>query len=116
MPKALRARSKPPRKSARRALGEMRNQLGLYVGPKEIGALKKVNPNLENIIDWGWFGVIAKPLFLIIQWMNVGFVHNYGWSIVLVTVLINVAKERHRRCEQPPLGVQTAGFLDAFDG
>jgi YidC/Oxa1 family membrane protein insertase len=71
--------------------GEVRNQLGLYVGPKEISALKKVNPNLENIIDWGWFGVIAKPLFLIIQWMNVGFVHNYGWSIVLVTILINVA-------------------------
>jgi YidC/Oxa1 family membrane protein insertase len=71
--------------------GEARNQLGLYVGPKELNALKKVNPNLENIIDWGWFGVIAKPLFLIIQWMNVSFVHNYGWSIVLITILINVA-------------------------
>jgi YidC/Oxa1 family membrane protein insertase len=71
--------------------GEARNQLGIYVGPKEVNELKKVNPSLENIIDWGWFGIIAKPLFLIIQWMNVGFVHNYGWAIVLVTILINVA-------------------------
>ena len=50
-----------------------------------------MNPNLENLIDWGWFGVIAKPLFLILQWMNVSFVHNYGWSIILITIIINVA-------------------------
>ena len=50
--------------------GEARNQLGLYVGPKELNALRKVNPKLEDIIDWGWFGIIAKPLFLVLQWMN----------------------------------------------
>src|SRR5215469_1939315 len=71
--------------------GEARNQLGLYVGPKEINALKKVNPRLEGLIDWGFFGVIAKPLFLILQWMTTSFVHNYGWSIILITLLINLA-------------------------
>ncbi|MGD1069337.1 MAG: membrane protein insertase YidC [Bryobacteraceae bacterium] len=71
--------------------GDARNQLGLYVGPKELEALKKVNPRLQNIIDWGWFGLIAKPLFLIIQWINVSFVHNYGWAIVVVTICINIA-------------------------
>ena len=35
--------------------GEWRNQLGVYVGPKELNALRKVNPSLENIIDWGCF-------------------------------------------------------------
>ncbi len=71
--------------------GEARNQLGLYVGPKELSLLQKVNPKLVDIIDWGFFGVIAKPLFLILQWMNNAYVHNYGWSIVLLTILINVA-------------------------
>ena len=47
-----------------------RNQLGLYLGPKEVNTLRKVNPKLEDIIDWGLFGIIAKPLFLILQWMT----------------------------------------------
>jgi YidC/Oxa1 family membrane protein insertase len=71
--------------------GEARNQLGLYVGPKELNALKKVNPKLQDIIDWGFFGILAKPLFIVLQLMNSSFVHNYGWSIILLTILINMA-------------------------
>ena len=71
--------------------GEARNQLGLYVGPKETEALRKVNPRLQDVIDWGFFGFIAKPLFLILQWMNANYVHSYGWAIILVTILINIA-------------------------
>ena len=71
--------------------GEARNQLGLYVGPKELNALRKVNQNLENIIDWGFFGIIAKPLFLMLQWINNAWTQNYGWSIIVLTILINVA-------------------------
>jgi YidC/Oxa1 family membrane protein insertase len=71
--------------------GESRNQLGLYVGPKELDALRKVNPRLQDVIDWGFFGFIAKPLFLILQWLNTNYVHSYGWAIILVTILINLA-------------------------
>ncbi len=71
--------------------GEGRNQLGLFVGPKQLSELQAVNPKLANVIDWGWFGLIAKPLFLVLQWMNAGYVHNYGWAIILLTVGINVA-------------------------
>jgi YidC/Oxa1 family membrane protein insertase len=71
--------------------GQSRNQLGIYVGPKELNALRKVNPSLQDIIDWGFFGLLAKPLFLILQWMTTSFVKNYGWAIVLLTVLINIA-------------------------
>jgi YidC/Oxa1 family membrane protein insertase len=71
--------------------GEPRNQLGLYVGPKELNALRKVNPRLQDVIDWGWFGILAKPLFICLQWMNSVFVHNYGWSIVLLTIIITMA-------------------------
>jgi YidC/Oxa1 family membrane protein insertase len=71
--------------------GDSRNQLGLYVGPKELDSLRKVNPRLQDVIDWGFFGFIAKPLFLILQWLNTNYVHSYGWAIILVTVLINLA-------------------------
>ncbi len=68
-----------------------RNQMGVYVGPKELDELRKVNPRLQDVIDWGFFGFIAKPLFFILQWMNKNYVHSYGWAIILVTLLINVA-------------------------
>ena len=34
--------------------------------------------------------MIAKPLFLAMHWVNDNFVHNYGWSIVLITIAINL--------------------------
>lgn len=71
--------------------GAARNQFGIYIGPKEISALHQVNPKLDGIVDWGWFGVIAKPLFLVLHFLNDAFIHNYGWSIVLITLIINMA-------------------------
>jgi YidC/Oxa1 family membrane protein insertase len=59
------------------------------VGPKDVGILRSVNPKLEQVVDFGWFSIIAKPLFLALNWVNNGYVHNYGWSIVVVTVIIN---------------------------
>ncbi len=49
-----------------------------------------MNPKLEQIVDFGWFAVIAKPLFLILHFVNDQYIHNYGWSIILITVIINV--------------------------
>ena len=71
--------------------GAARNQFGIYIGPKEISALHVVNPKLDGIVDWGWFGIIAKPLFLVLHFLNDAFIHNYGWSIVLITLIINMA-------------------------
>ena len=71
--------------------GNARNQLALYLGPKEINLLHSVNPKLDGLVDWGFFGVIAKPLFLVLHWMNDRFIHNYGWAIVVLTIVINVA-------------------------
>ena len=62
----------------------------LFVGPKDVDTLRKINPKLEQIVDFGWFAIIAKPLFLILHFMNDQYVHNYGWSIVLITLIINV--------------------------
>jgi YidC/Oxa1 family membrane protein insertase len=70
--------------------GEGLNTLSLFVGPKDTDLLRQVNPKLEQVVDWGWFGVIAKPLFIVLNWTTDHVAHNYGWSIVLVTLVINI--------------------------
>jgi YidC/Oxa1 family membrane protein insertase len=70
--------------------GEGLNALSLFVGPKDTDLLRKVNPKLEQVVDWGFFGVIAKPLFLVLNWTSEHLAGNYGWSIVLVTLAINI--------------------------
>jgi YidC/Oxa1 family membrane protein insertase len=67
-----------------------RASFSLFVGPKDIDTLRAVNPKLEQIIDWGMFGIVAKPLFLILHWVNDKYVHNYGWAIIFVTIVINI--------------------------
>jgi len=67
------------------------NAFSLYVGPKDTDVLRKVNPKLTQIIDWGYLGVIAKPLFLWLNWVNDHWTFNYGWAIILVTLIINIA-------------------------
>jgi YidC/Oxa1 family membrane protein insertase len=70
--------------------GDSVNRFMVFVGPKDIDLLRRVDPKLQQLIDWGWFGVIAKPLFLAMHWLNDSFVHNYGWSIVVITIAINL--------------------------
>jgi YidC/Oxa1 family membrane protein insertase len=65
------------------------NQFELFVGPKDVDTLKSVNPKLEQVVNFGWMSILAKPLFLIVNWFNDSFVHNFGWAIVVVTVIIN---------------------------
>lgn len=67
------------------------NDLSFFVGPKDIDILKKVNPKLSQIIDWGFFGIIAKPLFIWLNYTKDHWTNNYGWAIILVTLIINLA-------------------------
>jgi YidC/Oxa1 family membrane protein insertase len=70
--------------------GDGLNVFSFFVGPKDTDLLKKVDPKLEQLIDWGWFEFIAKPLFLATQWTADHLVHNYGWAIIAVTVAVNL--------------------------
>jgi YidC/Oxa1 family membrane protein insertase len=70
--------------------GDTVNRVTAFIGPKDIDLLRKVDPKLEQLIDWGWFGVIAKPIFLALHWLNDNLVRNYGWSIVIITIVINL--------------------------
>jgi YidC/Oxa1 family membrane protein insertase len=71
----------------------------LYVGPKALSDLEAVtvpgmtgaDPDLRAIIDFGWLGIIARPLFLWLKWMYQHIVGNWGWAILLQTLIINLA-------------------------
>jgi YidC/Oxa1 family membrane protein insertase len=69
--------------------GEGRNQFSLFTGPKDVDLLRRVDPKLEQAVDFGWFSFIAKPLFLAMHSLNDKYIHNYGWSIILLTIAIN---------------------------
>ena len=61
----------------------------LYVGPKDLTALGKVKPSLSELVQYGWFGVIAKPLLELLKW-TYKYVPNYGWCVILLTLAISV--------------------------
>jgi len=66
------------------------NRFSVFVGPKDVGLLKKIDPKLAGLIDWGWFWFLAQPLFVSLVWIHDHVVHNYGWAIIIVTVVINM--------------------------
>lgn len=61
----------------------------LWVGPQDQSALKEIAPGLDLVVDYGWLTIFAKPLFYVLQWLH-SLVNNWGWSIVLLTVLIKL--------------------------
>lgn len=71
--------------------GEGLNQFDFFAGPKDLDVLRAVNPKLELLVDWGWFGIIAKPVYLALRWTHNVVTHNWGWAIVALTIAINVA-------------------------
>ena len=62
----------------------------LYVGPQEQDVLKALAPGLDLVVDYGIFTVIAAPLFWLLKWLH-GIVHNWGWAIVALTIIIKSA-------------------------
>ncbi|MGI8744774.1 MAG: membrane protein insertase YidC [Bryobacteraceae bacterium] len=70
--------------------GDSQNKFDAFVGPKDVDILKHVDPKLQQLIDWGWFWFVAQPLFAALHYINDHIMHNYGWSIVLITIIINL--------------------------
>ncbi|TAK91551.1 MAG: membrane protein insertase YidC [Burkholderiaceae bacterium] len=62
----------------------------LFVGPQDQGALSATAPGLELVVDYGWLTFLAKPIFMLLQWLH-KLVGNWGWAIILLTVLIKLA-------------------------
>jgi YidC/Oxa1 family membrane protein insertase len=62
----------------------------LWIGPQDQDALEALAPGLELVVDYGWLTIIAKPLFILMTWLH-SFVGNWGWTIVVLTILIKAA-------------------------
>ena len=73
----------------------------LFVGPKALEVLESVHantapgqdngPDLRNVVDFGFFSIIARPLFLWLKWTHEHMAPNWGVSIIILTVIINLA-------------------------
>jgi YidC/Oxa1 family membrane protein insertase len=64
-------------------------EVPLYIGPQEIEKLEKVAPGLNLVVDYGWLYILAAPLFWLLKSIH-SFVGNWGWSIVILTILIKL--------------------------
>lgn len=60
-----------------------------YAGPKSIDSLKAVDPELAHIIDFGFFGFIARPLLYVMKGFH-SVVGNWGFAIILLTLLVRL--------------------------
>ena len=85
------------------ALGDMSGvtRERVFVGPKALDVLESVRsntapgqtdgPDLRNVVDFGFFSVIARPLFLWLKWTHEHMASNWGVAIIILTVIINLA-------------------------
>ena len=67
----------------------------LFVGPKTLSALSAVKgtdggPSLDKIVSFGWWSVLAQPLFLLLRFLHNHIVANWGWSILILTMLLSL--------------------------
>jgi YidC/Oxa1 family membrane protein insertase len=64
-------------------------QLQFFAGPKDFDVLSAIGPDVTRAINFGMFAVIVVPLLKSLKWVN-GFVGNYGWAIIILTIIINI--------------------------
>ena len=72
----------------------------MFVGPKALPVLESVRsntapgqmngPDLRNVVDFGFFSLIARPLFLWLLWTHQHMASNWGVCIIILTVIINL--------------------------
>ncbi len=59
----------------------------IYMGPQDLKTINLVNPDWTNIINFGTFDFISQILLQILEFLN-RIVHNWGWSIILLSILV----------------------------
>ena len=67
----------------------------LFVGPKLLGVLDAVRTangeTLEHVVSFGWWSWIAKPMLLVLRFFANHGISNWGWAILALTVILNLA-------------------------
>jgi YidC/Oxa1 family membrane protein insertase len=66
------------------------DQSRFFFGPKAFDELKAISPEATKVINFGMFSWLAVPLLGALKWVH-GFIGNWGWAIVVLTLLINIA-------------------------
>ncbi len=61
----------------------------LFVGPKRLAVLRAAGHKLDGAIDLGWFSIVARPMLWLLLFIG-RFTGNYGWAIIILTILIKV--------------------------
>ena len=64
-------------------------EYNIFIGPKRSETLQAADPTLGALIDYGIFSVLVRPLVLSLQFVY-GYVGNYGFSIIILTFIINL--------------------------
>ncbi|MGD0730771.1 MAG: membrane protein insertase YidC [Terracidiphilus sp.] len=75
-------------------------RLRLFAGPKAMDVVSSIHAigadgkptgqSLEPLIQFGWLTVIAKPLYLALRFLYEHGIPNWGWAIIVITVIFNV--------------------------
>jgi len=61
-----------------------------YIGPKQLDVMRSIDPEFTRAIYFGMFAWLAAPLLEALKWVH-RFVGDWGWSIIVLTILINLA-------------------------
>jgi YidC/Oxa1 family membrane protein insertase len=61
----------------------------LHAGPKSVTLLQTYGRGLEQMVDYGWFGVLAKPMFWLMKQFY-ALTKNYGIAIILLTIVVRL--------------------------
>jgi YidC/Oxa1 family membrane protein insertase len=61
-----------------------------YIGPKQLDVMRSIDPEFTRAIYFGMFAWLAAPLLDALRWIY-GYVGSWGWSIIALTILINLA-------------------------
>lgn len=62
----------------------------LFVGPQEEKKLAALAPGLDLVKDYGWFHILSKPLFWLLDQLH-KILGNWGWAIIALVVLLKIA-------------------------
>ncbi len=71
------------------ALADRASNLPFFLGPKDFDVLQEADPVLVRAIDFGFLSFLVVPLHRSLKWIY-GLVGNWGWAIILLTIVINV--------------------------
>lgn len=69
--------------------GEQNFKAKGYIGAKDHATLSQINEELVDVIEYGWFTFIAKPMFAFLNLLY-GYIGNWGWAIVVLTLVIRI--------------------------